>query len=111
MVVAETYPAEACIHLGLSPPGYKWSKTKQKDRQGQSGRLFEWADEGSITFDENLDALIQDGFGTDKGAEDLFDAVLGALSMIEVILGRRIEGNPQDISVRQIEGWIFGQEA
>jgi hypothetical protein len=110
MVVAETYPAEACIHLGLSPPGYNWAKTKQKDGQSHAVRLFEWADEGGITFDENLDALIEDGFGTDKGAEDLFDAVLGALSMIEVILGRRLEGNPQDISVLQIECWIFGQE-
>ena len=28
-VVVETYPAEACLHLGMKPPGSAWSKRRQ----------------------------------------------------------------------------------
>lgn len=110
VVVAETYPAEACLHLGLSPPGRKWAKTSQHGRQSQSGKIFSWAQRRRINFTENLAAMILDGFGTGKGADDPFDAVLGALSILEVTLGFRAEGNPSDNSVSKIEGWILGQE-
>lgn len=111
VVVAETYPAEACLHLGFSPPGSRWAKTSKHGRQSQSEKLFMWAQRRRINFAENLDAMILDGFGTGKGADDPFDAVLGALSILEVTLGFRPEGNPSGRAVRKIEGWILGQEA
>ena len=43
IVVAETYPAEAGIHLGINPPGSDWSKTSQEGRRLQSNRIFDWA--------------------------------------------------------------------
>jgi hypothetical protein len=111
LVIAETYPAEACLHLGLTPPGNQWAKTSQIGRQRQAGGLLSWAQERNITLDQKLVALIRDGFGRNKSAEDPFDAVVGALSMLEVTLGFRPEGDPSDIAVRQIEGWILGQKA
>jgi len=111
VVVAETYPAEACLHLGLAPPGGQWAKTSQQGRQSQAVGLFSWAQRRRIALAEKLVTLIREGFGPDKSAEDPFDAVLGALSMLEVTLGFRPEGDPSDIAVRQIEGWILGQEA
>ena len=54
---------------------------------------------------------IREGFGEQKAAEDPFDATLGVMSMTEIALGYRDEGAPQDDDVRQVEGWILGQEA
>lgn len=110
IVVAETYPAEACIHLGLKPPGVGWSKTSQAGREAQAGKLLEWAKVRGVELDEELAQLVREGFGERKSAEDPFDAMLGVMSMIEVALGYRDEGAPQAGEVRQVEGWILGQE-
>jgi len=52
---------------------------------------------------------IRDGFGTAEAGEDAFDAVLGLMSMIEVLLDHRSDGVPSIGNIRDIEGWIFGQ--
>ena len=109
IVVAETYPAEACIHLGLSPPGVGWSKTSQVGREAQAAKLLEWARVREVELDEQLAQMIRGGFGPKSGAEDPFDAMLGLMSMIEASLGYRDEGEPEDATVRQVEGWILGQ--
>ena len=111
LVVAETYPAEACVHLGLTPPGRGWSKTSQSGREAQAGKLLDWAMMREVEVDDQLSRMIRDGFGEQKAAEDPFDAMLGIMSMIEVALGYRNEGAPRDNEVRQVEGWILGQEA
>jgi hypothetical protein len=109
VVVAETYPAEACVHLGLSPPGNGWSKTSQTGRQAQSSSLLAWAARRGVVLEEPLRHMIADGFGPQNAAEDPFDAVLGAMSMVEVCGGHREEGAPSEEAVRRIEGWILGQ--
>jgi hypothetical protein len=109
VTIAETYPAEACLHLGMTPPGRGWSKTSQEGRLEQRDALLGWAARREVEFAPELVELIETGFGPSKDAEDPFDAVLGALSMLEVVLGHRPDGAPRDLAVRQVEGWILGQ--
>ncbi len=109
-VIVETYPAEACLHLGLAPPGRGWSKRCQADRRGQGDGLLLWARKRGVTLSERLRTMICDGFGAGESAEDPFDAVLGLMSMIEVLLGHRSPGRHPESAIREVEGWIFGQE-
>ncbi|HBB16012.1 MAG TPA: DUF429 domain-containing protein [Syntrophus sp. (in: bacteria)] len=108
-IVVETYPAEACLHLGMTPPGRAWSKRDQKDRTKQGCHLFKWAESRGVIIETDLEDKILDGFGTTVAGEDPFDAVLGLMSMIEVLLDRRSDGVPSIGHIRDIEGWIFGQ--
>ncbi|MEX2374146.1 MAG: hypothetical protein WD942_00990, partial [Dehalococcoidia bacterium] len=109
IVVAETYPAEACLHLGITPPGRGWAKTLQKGRRAQAPAIRGWLERRDVEFARDLVALIDDGFGAGSDAEDPFDALLGLMSMLEVSLGHRSEGAPQDAVIRTVEGWILGQ--
>jgi hypothetical protein len=54
---------------------------------------------------------VQRGSGTGASGEDRFDAVVGLLGMLNVVLGRRPSGEPDDPLVRRLEGWILGQTA
>lgn len=110
VVVAETYPAEACLHLGLTPPGRGWSKTRQEGRLQQAPGILAWAARRGVELDSALMALIGDGFGSASSAEDPFDALLGLLSMLEVALGKRPSGEPASRVVQEVEGWILGLE-
>lgn len=105
-IVAETYPAEACLHLGMTPPGQGWSKQDQSERKAQGHHLLSWAMSRGIFVEDILEHQIRIGFAD---GEDAFDAVLGLMSMIEVLLGYRSDGAPPSAVVRDIEGWIFGQ--
>ena len=58
-----------------------------------------------------LVAEIEDGFGAGASGEDRFDAVAGLFGILNVVLGRRPSGEPDDPVVRRIEGWILGQTA
>lgn len=109
VVVAETYPAEACLHLGLTPPGRGWSKTSREGRLRQAPGILAWAAWRGVALDPALVALIQDGFGSASSAEDPFDALLGLLSMLEVTLGHRPAGAPTARVIQEVEGWILGQ--
>jgi hypothetical protein len=110
IVIAETYPAEACLHLGMTPPGSGWSKTSQGGRLAQREAMMAWVSGRPVELEPAL-ALIEDGFGASRHAEDPFDALIGLLSMLEVVLGHRAEGSPELDEVRRVEGWILGQQA
>jgi hypothetical protein len=109
-IIVETYPAEACLHLGCQPPGPNWSKKKQEDRMVVGIRLLRWSGDRGFRLSDPLVSAIEDGFGPSKNGEDPFDSVLGVMSMLEVIMRKRSDGLPADQSIRKIEGWIFGQE-
>ena len=111
IVIAETYPAEACLHLGLRPPGRGWSKRTREGRLAQKDRIERWAERRLVTFDGALHHRLADGFGPSTHADDPFDAMLGLLSMIEVATGHRPPGAPGTREVRTVEGWILGQAA
>jgi hypothetical protein len=105
-VVAETYPAEFYRHLELTMAG---GKGKQEVRQANAGRLLAWAKGAGVDLETCLVNEISDGFGTDARGDDRFDAVVGLFGMLNVVLGRRPAGAPDDDVIRRLEGWILGQ--
>jgi hypothetical protein len=107
-VIAETYPAQACVQLGLSAPGRGWSKRNREDRVKQGSHLLEWTRSKPIDIG-TVASAVADGFGTASTGEDQFDAVIGLLGMLDVMLGGTKEGFPTDEPTRIVEGWIFGQ--
>jgi len=52
---------------------------------------------------------IASGFIPPSGGEDAFDAIIGLLGMLAVVLGYQPAGDPGDDEIRRIEGWILGQ--
>jgi hypothetical protein len=108
-VVVETYPAEGCLHLGMTAPGNGWKKGCQEDRRQQGRLLLDWAQSRGVTLSDRLTCGVLAGFGADRTAEDRFDAVVGLMSMVEVLLGYRTDGRPSDPTTCGVEGWIFGQ--
>ncbi len=107
-VICETYPAEMYRHTGVGlSPGE--SKTSRESRKRKAGALIAWAEAASVELRPDLRAEIDDGFGSAKDGEDRFDAVVGLLGMVNVILGHRSPGEPDDERIRKVEGWMLGQ--
>jgi hypothetical protein len=109
-VVAETYPGEVYGHLRLSLRAHG-GKRSQAARSANAGRLMEWTSQANVALAPALRAEITAGFGSDPGADDRFDAVVGLFGLINVVRGARPSGEPDDPAVRRIEGWILGQDA
>ena len=105
-VIAETYPAEVYRHLGLNLRG---GKRRQAVRRSNAARLLSWTKEAGVAVAPALLAEIEDGFGSHGSGADRFDAAVGLLGMLNVVLGRRPPGEPDDPLMRRIEGWILGQ--
>jgi hypothetical protein len=108
-VVAETYPGEIYRHLALplTRPG-GGSKRHQASRRACAPALFGFARD-RLELDRRLKASIDDGFGPSADAEDPFDAAVGLFGMLNVVLGQRATGEPDDPSITRIEGWILGR--
>ena len=104
-VVAETYPAEIYRHLKLPPI----SKRRQASRRNTAPTLLAFTNHAQIEVDPPLGAEICDGFGGTADGEDRFDATVGLFGMLNVVLGGRAPGEPDDPSITRIEGWILGQ--
>ena len=115
IVVAETYPAEVYHHLRITwpvtTPGRRSGKRSSIARQTVAPTLLRWADATGVALDPPLRAAIVDGFGPSPSGEDPFDAVVGLFGMLNVVLGRRSSGDPDDERIRRVEGWILGQRA
>jgi hypothetical protein len=113
VVVAETYPAECYRHLGVrfAPPqaGASSGKRVQAARSARAQTLLGWASQAGVEIDPGLRAAIVAGFGASSDGEDRFDAVVGLLGLLNIVLGRRPPGDPTDPAIRHIEGWILGQ--
>jgi hypothetical protein len=110
VVVAETYPAECYGWFPKDPPGSKdtlGSKSDQHDRKKFGASLLRWADAQSVTLANCLTEDIQGGF---PQGDDAFDAVVGLFGMLQVCLGQRETGEPDDREIRNIEGWILGRK-
>jgi hypothetical protein len=105
LVVAETYPAEACRWLLGRPLK---GKGKLDVRKSASTALVSWAQRRGVRLHSNLKQVIEQGV---PNGDDAFDAVIGLFGMLEVVLGHRATGEPIDKAVRDIEGWILGQVA
>jgi hypothetical protein len=109
-VIAETYPAEAAVHIGIGAPGRGWSKRSQPDRVARSSAICQFAERCEIILAPELRTELLAGFGSSDDAEDRFDAALGLFSMVAVAKGLRPAGTPPLGEVRSIEGWILGQD-
>ena len=107
--VVETYPNEAYSHLGFPK---KWTgKTSHHARKCVSKIILDWGLRSSVKWSEKVLDQIESGFGEENDGEDPFDALVGACSMIAVIIGQRPVSSSLDEDSKLREGWIFGQNA
>lgn len=109
IVVAESYPAESGLHIGLPATGRGWKKGNQSHRASHAARMLSWSKSRGVALDPALQEQMQDGFGTTVDGEDRFDATVGVMGMLEVVLGGRPAMPELPDRVRIVEGWILGQ--
>lgn len=125
-IVAETYPAEFYKHLGVEFPVRRerlsslfssagTGKRSQAARAANADVLLDWAGGSQVVLDPQLRSAITNGFGPSPEAEDPFDATIGLFGTLNVLLGKRLPGElpnaePLTKKLRNIEGWILGQE-
>jgi hypothetical protein len=103
VVVVETYPAECYGHFGLNV-----SKRNQPSRREAGRALLRWAGRAGVRATSDLEHQLLDGFGPASAGEDDFDAAVGLFGILNVVLGRRVSGEPADGVTRRVEGWMFG---
>ena len=108
VAMAETYPAEALRHLGLTLRG---SKRRQADRAALAAPRAAAIAQLGARARAGMEAALRDGFGPDAPGEDRFDSVLGLLCVINVLNGGRPDHAPDDIWLTTWEGWVLGQTA
>ena len=89
LTLAETYPAEAYQHIGLTR---NIRKRSQGGRRTAGITMLEWAARHNVRLTSEIQTLIADGFGELPSGENPFDATAGLLGMIEVADGRRAAG-------------------
>jgi hypothetical protein len=109
IVVAETYPAEACVQLGLGVPGRTWKKNDPGDLRQHAERLDDLARHAGLSLSPELRTALHDGFAGESGVDDRFDATVGLFSMLGVVRGKLEAGAPADPVIGTLEGWILGQ--
>lgn len=108
VVLAETYPADAMVQLGVRRQG---SKRRQQDRVVMAPAIRAAMRRLAVRPARALAAALKDGFGSDLAGEDRFDCVLGALCVIAVADGAQPDHIPGDPAIRRWEGWVLGQAA
>lgn len=107
VTIAEIYPAEAYSHLGVRFGSRKGrGKTSRGARKDATAHWLADFCTGQIHLTNAARSWVEWGFL----AEDDFDAMAGLLSMLQVVTGQRTGSAPDTTDVRQIEGWILGQE-
>jgi hypothetical protein len=113
VVVAETYPAEFYGQLGITLRG---SKRQQSAREAVIPSLVGWTNQDGVAdrvrLEPSAQEAIESAFGDRADGEDRFDAFIGLLGMLNIVLGRRPAGDPRDGSAQHLcEGWILGQQS
>jgi hypothetical protein len=83
-------------------------KGKKENRKAVAGELLSWAEAIGVKLTGELARVIEEGF---SDGDDAFDAVVGLLGIISVLLDKRKSGEPRRKPIRTIEGWILGQNA
>ena len=104
ITVAEIYPGEAYSHLNIRK-GLRFSKRNREHRQDVCQPLLKAFGSGPIRLSHAAQSWIEWGFLD----EDDFDAMVGLLSMLLVVTGKRVGNAPKDEKVQKIEGWMLGQ--
>jgi len=112
VVITETYPAEFYGHLGIALPG---SKRDRSARQAVAAAFDAWLKRvgvaGRVRLGLDAEASIASGFGDRADGEDQFDAFVGLVGMLNIVLGCRSAGESEmESRQRAVEGWILGQK-
>lgn len=111
VVLTETYPTEFSAHLDARPgPG---GKRRRSGRIPACVALAATARHLGVGLTEAAGAALDDGFGERPDGEDRFDAFVGLIGMLNIVLGARDPGPPTtlDADLLAVEGWILGQSA
>jgi hypothetical protein len=108
LTVVEAYPAEYYRHLDL-PLVRAGSKRDPIARRRQAPTIVAWARANGVALVPALRGALGRGFGDRADGEDRFDAVVGTLGILNVVLGNRAPGEPDDPLIRRVEGWTLGQ--
>ena len=108
MTICETYPAEVYEWFGLTVSLSNKAKTRQQHRAEDADLLLDAGTSLGARFRPEAQMVIKDGFPM---GDDAFDAMVGALGMLQVVQGKRAPGTPDDPKVHAIEGWILGRRA
>lgn len=110
LVIAETYPTEFYGHLGVrfrgGPAG---GKRSARARASQAGALIGFCERARLCLTAAAREAVESGFGPRLDGEDAFDAMVGLLGMLNVVLGLRPAGDPPPGTPPGVEGWILGQ--
>lgn len=72
--------------------------------------MINWSERNGVELTHEARDQLKAGFGPSSSGEDPFDAMVGLLSMIEVVDGRRSEGFRGNRDGDEWEGWILGPE-
>ena len=90
-VVVETYPTECSRQLGFGPV---IGKRQQAVRRSHATSIIGVTRQLGVDLEPKLESQIQDGFGSAANGDDKFDAVIGLLGMLNVVIGDRSPGSP-----------------
>lgn len=101
-VVAETYPTLARRLLTLP----RLAKRLRPARAALAPALKERARDLGAAFDPGLERELEEGFP--RTGEHGFDALMGCLLALAVLVGALPSGEPDLEVVRTVEGWILG---
>jgi len=108
ITVLESYPAETYGHLGLARG---FGKRTHEGRTSQAPAILSWCERNAIGLPADVVADIELGFGDSQTGEDVFDAFVGLLGLIEAIYDPSRCGIPSDPAIRDIEGWTLGTDS
>ena len=111
VVMVETYPAEFYGHLQAQPgPG---GKRTRSGRTPACAALATAAVRLGVTLTGEARRALDEGFGDGPDGEDRFDAFVGLMGMLNIVVGQRKPGPPPTVptDVIAVEGWMLGKDA
>ncbi len=106
LVIAETYPAE--YYPRLDPLQRPIRKRLAGERRDWARRVLAEGTLPEMRFATRLEDDFWDGFTSEPSGEDAFDAFVGLLGMLALVMGRIVHHESVEAWVRNIEGWILG---
>ncbi len=110
VVLAEVYPGEVAAWLGMQLAA-QGGKRSQQGRQAQAGILQSALDALGVAPTPGLRSSLEDGFGEAPTGEDAFDAVVGAVGLLQCCGGHRPVWQPRHPPVASLEGWVLGRSS